>query len=332
MIKYERKNIYSKFNVMELMKDIVSRTSHSVEYLVDENIENTLSLNGIRIRKIIAPLLRLVYLTQTKYSLIIDNRIKLSPSKKGRIFAINHRQGDDIVLGANAVGESGYIVFGNPYLAFETTNGLGLWAYGMILLQRDIASSRKSAYEKMKFVIEHGGNIIIYPEGYWNLCDDGKKDARHGADGHKSDNWLIQDVNLGIFRLARETGCEIVPTILHYDEHMKKRCYAYRGDSFEVKDTDDFLEKKNEFMTIMNTMYFSLMEKYSTYKRADIEKEKSLKEQWATLVKELVADCDINRIGYHLDLKDEKEIGKAKVIQPICTPEEAFAAIEALKV
>ena len=37
---------------------------------------------------------------------------------------------------------------------------------------------------------------------------------------------------------------------------------------------------RNELLEIMNTMYYELMEKYSTYKRADLEKEKTLKEQW----------------------------------------------------
>lgn len=63
---------------------------------------------------------------------------------------------------------------------------------------------------------------IIYPEGYWNLCDEGQRTKKCGADGRKSDNWIMQDFNLGIFRLAKETGCEIVPTVLHYDETKKR--------------------------------------------------------------------------------------------------------------
>lgn len=57
-------------------------------------------------------------------------------------------------------------MFGNKQLALETTNGIGLWAYGMILMERDNRDTRQAAFQKMKYVIEHGGNIIIYPEGY----------------------------------------------------------------------------------------------------------------------------------------------------------------------
>ena len=311
---------------MSVFSDIAKGRSHCVSYLQKLDIEHTLSVRGIRTRKIFAPLLRLIYATQTKYRIIIDSRVELPRSGKGRIFVINHRQADDIVIGANAVAQSGYIVFGNPYLAFETTNGLGLWAYGMILLNRDTPESRKATYEKMKFVIEHGGNIIIYPEGYWNLDDNGQADACHGADGHHSENWLIQDINLGALRLARETGCEIVPTILHYDEHGKRRCYAARGNAFRVAEHDDLMQKKNELVEIMQTMKFRLMEKYSTYARHELESGGiSLRAQWEVLKENLVKDCDIPRINYHLDLADEKRIGKAKVVHSVVTQEEAFA-------
>ncbi len=322
-----------KKNVLaNLISDIRNGSSHSVDFLLKEDVQDCLSVSGIRVRKFFAPLLRLVYRTQTAYMIKIDHREPLSCSKKGRIFAINHRQGDDIVAGANVVNKSAYIVFGNKNLSLDTTNGLGLWAYGMILLDRDNITNRHCTYDKMKFVLEHGGNIIIYPEGYWNLDDNGEADERHGADGHNSENWLIQDFNIGIFRLAQETGCVIVPTVLHYDEHKKKICYGRRGKAFTVHPDDNVFAKKEELLTIMRTMYYEMMEKYSSYKRAELEiGEKSIYEQWEELKKKLIADCDITRTGYHLDLADEKRIGKAKVANPVTTQAEAFLHLQDLK-
>lgn len=51
----------------------------------------------------------------------------------------------------------------------------------------------------------------------------------------------------------------------------------------------------------------------------------SLRAQWEVLKEDLVKDCDIPRIKYHLDLADEKRIGKAKVVNSVVTQEEAFA-------
>ncbi len=305
-------------------------TSHSVAFLCNDGVENTLSKRGIVTRKLFAPLLRMVYSTQTGYKIVIDSRAPLRPSKKGKIFAVNHRQADDIVIGANVVNRSGYIVFGNPDLVLETTNGLGLWAYGMILLYRNRKTSRKAAYEKMKFVLQHGGNIIIYPEGYWNLDDDGSADEFHDADGHNSETRLIQDINAGILRLAKEIGCEIIPVVLHYDEY-KKTCFGRRGKAILVEKEDDIFEKKDELVDAMQTMAYELTEKYSNYRRCEIEKEKTLAEQWNELKETLRRDCDIPRIGYRLDLQDEKRIGKARVAHPVTLSEVAFGHLDTIE-
>lgn len=311
-----------------LAKDILKGTSKSVDFLLDPSVEKTLSAEGIKNRKFFAPALRAIYKTQSRYKLVKDKIVPLPPVEgdKGRIFVVNHVQADDVVLGVNVVAESGYVVFGNKYLALDTPNGLGLWAYGVILLDRDNEENRKAAYDKMKFVIENGGNVIIYPEGYWNLDDDGKATARHAADGHNSENWLMQDFNIGAFRLAQETGCEMVPTVLHYDEVGKKRCYGQRGNIFKISKDDDVFAKKDELRDQMVAMKFEMMEKYSSYSKEELERKGiTMKEQWEKLKAEKIAACDIPSIGYKLDLADEKLIGKAKVVKPVLTSEEVFA-------
>lgn len=317
----------------QVISDLKNNSSHALDYLLSNEIEKSLSKSGIRIRKLVAPILRLGFSFTTKYKLVVDSREKLSKTKKGKIFLVNHRQADDIVLSARAIDESGYFVFGNKVLALDSlSNGYGLWAHGMILVDRDNPESRHSCYEKMKYVIENGGNVIIFPEGYWNLDDNGLADERHAADGHNSENWLIQDINLGAIRLAKETGCELVPTILHYDETGEKRCYSKRGKPISVGLQDDLFEKKYEVLLEMTTMYWELMEKYSHYSREELEKDcVTLKEQWEMLKRQLVADCDIDSVGYKLDLKDEKRIGKAKVVNPVVTNEEVFSFLDKLQ-
>lgn len=316
--------------IVKIIKDLKNGTSHSVDFLLSNNVEETLSKKGIKIRKLISPILKRVYLTQTKYKLIKEkDTMKLS--KGNKIFVTNHRQADDIVLGANAIKNNSYVLFGNPDLTLETTNGLGLWANGIILLNRDNKENRKASYNKMKYVLENGGNIWLFPEGYWNLDDNGLSDERHGSDDHNSENWLIQDINIGSLKLAQETGVPIVPTIMHYDEVNGRKCYSKRGKDFYIGKDDDLFKKKDELLEIMNTMYYELMEKYSTYKRADLEKEKTLKEQWEELKQELIRACDIPSINYKLDLQNEKLIGKAKVANPVVTNEEAFKHIDELE-
>jgi len=310
-----------------IVKDLLKNKSHSLDYLLSDKVEDTLSKNGIKIRKFFAPLMRFIYSFQSDYKFVVDSREKLKNTEMGKIFVVNHRQGDDMIFSARAIKKSGYFVFGNKILSLESfTNGYGLWSYGMILLNRDSKLSRKSCYEKMKFIIENGGNIIIFPEGYWNLSDDGQKDIKHGADDHNSENWLIQDFNIGAFRLALELGCEIVPTVLHYDEYNGMKCYAKRGKAITIKKDDNIFIKKNEILEIMYSMYYELLEKYSTYRRKKLEENGiSLKEQWEQIKEKLIAFCNIDEVDYKLDLKDEKIIGKAPVVNPVVTNEEVFA-------
>ncbi len=312
-------------NFKTIFNDIKNNTSHSLDYLLSDNLDESLSKNGLKIRKVISPLLRKIYRGQSNYEYVLDGREEFSNNSTGNIFVVNHRQSDDMVFSALTAGCSGYFVFGNKILALESAaNGYGLWLYGMILLDRDNKKSRRSCYEKMKYIINHGGNIIIFPEGYWNLNDNGRADARHNSDDHNSENWLVQDLNLGAIRLAQETGCAIVPTILHYDEVTKKTCYGKRGAQIFVGKDDDLIAKKDEVLQSMTSIYWSLMENYSCYKRSELITRKSLKEQWEDLKERLVRDCDIPKVGYKLDLDNEKLIGKAPVKKNITINEEAF--------
>ncbi len=78
--------------VRTIVKDLKNGTSHSVKFLLENDIETTLSKRGIKVRKLFGGLMRIIYLTQTDYRLIIERKERLGRSKKGRIFAINHRQ------------------------------------------------------------------------------------------------------------------------------------------------------------------------------------------------------------------------------------------------
>lgn len=317
-------------NLSVVVNDLKNKTSKSVDFLLSDSVSETLSKKGIWLRKPFAPIMRKTYLSQSEFKLIMDRKERLPRTRIGKIFMVNHTCADDIVLGVNVVKKSGYILFGNKYLSLDTINGIGLWAYGQILVDREDEFSRMSSKEKMKFVLYNGGNVIIYPEGYWNLADDGQKDEKHLADDHNSESWLIQDFNIGGFKLAQEIGALIVPSVLHYDAFGKKICVGSRLAPVQVTRKDDIFAKKDEVVQMFIDEKYRLMEKYSTYDREILETEKSLKEQWEELKEYFIRSCDIESTGYKLDLADEKKIGKAKVVKGVTTNEEAFAHLETL--
>lgn len=72
-----------------------------------------------------------------------------------------------------------------------------IYKRGSILLDRKNESSRKESYNQMKWVLETGMHMCIYPEGTRNKTDQPLKSFHDGA-----------------FRLAKETGKKIIPAVL----------------------------------------------------------------------------------------------------------------------
>ena len=75
--------------------------------------------------------------------------------------------------------------------------GIVIGIFG-VFVDRKNAESRKKSVQNMKKVIENGDNILIFPEGTMNRTD--KK---------------LQDFYDGAFRIAKETGIEIVPLVIN---------------------------------------------------------------------------------------------------------------------
>lgn len=74
------------------------------------------------------------------------------------------------------------------------------------------------------------------------------------------------------------------------------------------------------------------MEKYSNYTIEQLSKKGiNLEKNWQELKKELINSCDIKKVNYHLDLLDEKRIGKANVINPVITEEEVYQALDSVE-
>ncbi len=307
------------------IQDLFMGRFHCIRYLDTNDVEKTVTPLGVRLRKIISPILLLAFRTQKKSRIIVDDLVPLR-RKTGNIFVVNHFQPDDIVIAAVSAGVNAWVVMGNPVMLFHSIKiGFGLWANGVILLRRSDKQRRKATYEKMKRLLELGGNIIVFPEGYWNLADDGQADACHAADGHNSENWPIQDFNIGAFRLAQEMGADIVPLVLHYDEVKKRRCYVRRCAPVQVASQEDVFAQKDAIWQRMVDASFEMMAKYSSYNRVELERcGKTVRQQWTDKVERFRSECDLPRANYVLDLAEEKRIGKVKVAKGVVTVEEVF--------
>ncbi len=233
-----------------------------LKYLLADNPETTLNEQGIKMRKYLNKVIIPLAKTTTMGNLIIERKAEM-PKDQPIIYAATHVYKDDILNSFITINNNAYLLFANKTAILETANGILLWLNGVVYVDRQNKKSREASKAKMKYVLNHGGNLLMYPEGMWNI----------------EDNILIEQLNMGIYDVAKETNAVVAPLILHV---VDKKCYAILESVYDMTK----LDKKEALIDLRDrlaTAKFELVEKYSNYanqSRADLEKEKTLKEQW----------------------------------------------------
>ena len=165
-----------------------------LKYLLKDNPDEVLSKLGFKIRKAINPLFRQIMMLFTNRNLEIKGRTQV-PKNKKIIYAATHGFHDDIIYSMKTANDHAYLLYGSLLDFFGSFHGVGLWANGVVLVDRKSKTSRKASVEKMVKAQELGANIIMFPEGTWN----------------KTESLLVQKLYPGIYEVAKRTGALVVP-------------------------------------------------------------------------------------------------------------------------
>ena len=148
-------------------------------------------------------------------------------------------------------------MFGSIPAFFNSFDGIGAYVNGVVLCNRKVKSSKRAATEASMRLLDMGMDLILFPEGVWN----------------KTPDKLLLDFWPGAYRLAKETGCKIVP-VIHYlaDPHKK-----YKGNVIHTVIANpismDGLDEKEGCSLLRDTMatwYFLMMEKYGQTTRKEL--------------------------------------------------------------
>lgn len=115
------------------------------------------------------------------------------------IWTMNHGFKDDVLSSVLSVSRPFSMFVGSVPQFYNTFDGILAYHFGTIVLNRKSRDSRRAGQEKAKKVLESGLDIMISPEGVWN----------------KTSNKLLEHFWPGVYRMAKETGCKVVP-IVHY--------------------------------------------------------------------------------------------------------------------
>lgn len=123
--------------------------------------------------------------------------------------------------------------------------GIILNLNGGVCLDTGVKEDRKIAYQRAVEVLKNGYNLMIFPEGAWNLTD----------------NFPVLGLYGGAIRMAIETGAEIVPIgVEQYDEDF----YINIGKNFSCSKNVDKMREK--LKTELSTLKWEIWESQGIHK------------------------------------------------------------------
>ncbi len=213
-------------------------------------------LENIKLRKnihfLVSCILKIDQLLSKETITIIGDEHN-TDSTNPRIYACTHIGGNDIQRTFQVIEEPAYLMLGDPGILYKKLIYKGLEMNGVISLETKDKEDRKIAYKRAVELLNKGGNLLIYPEGAWNV----------------SPNLIVMKIFTGTVRMAKETGAEIVPiAVEQYDKHF----YFNIGENYTISPNTfkDDKELTAELRDKLVTLKWSIIERQPTLLRKDI--------------------------------------------------------------
>ena len=299
---------FNKLNILQKRKMAIEDL---VKYYADYRIycyNNNEKLKGIELRKKIHFLIDLILqidkLVSKENNIIIGNENKAIKDEP-KIFACTHIGGNDIQRTLQIIKEPAYLMLGDPGILYRKLIYQGLKLNGVIPLETKNKVDRKVAYNRSIELLNNGGNLLIYPEGAWNV----------------SPNELVMKTFVGTARMARETGVQIVPIAV---EQYGKNFYFNIGKNYGIAKNSNKTEKElnNELRDKLVTLKWHILETQETLKRKDLPSDYIHKFQ-----SEIVDKCNY---GYGFSLEDA--LSERFHDKSIISEAEVFSFLDNLKI
>lgn len=207
-----------------------------------------------------------IWIDRQKVSVLADER---SHTTKPVIFAVTHIGKYDYQIVTEILKDYQVPFSGDPEKMYRTFEGFILWLNGVIYCDTEHKEDRKVAYHTMVDVLKAGYNVLIYPEGVWNI----------------SPNKLILPLFPGVIRCADESGCEIIPVGII---QRKKSFYVKIGKNIHIDSSSVAATLKEEYINeerlklrdVMASLQYDIISSLGVYKRDEIGDYESAKDAY----------------------------------------------------
>ena len=136
-------------------------------------------------------------INKRKLYICCDKRVK---TNKPIIYAGTHIGGVDIETSFEAIRNPCWLFLGDPREVYKNFDGILLGLNGVICLDSKDKNDRRIAKEAAIQLLKHKGNLLIYPEGAWNI----------------SENLPVTELFLGTVEIAMESNADIIPIAIEF--------------------------------------------------------------------------------------------------------------------
>ncbi len=295
---------FRKLSLIEKRKMAIEQL---VEYYAEYRIycfEKGDKLKGIKLRKKIYPLVKLILkldqILSSEKNIIIGD-MHNSKAEGPHIYACTHIGGNDIQRTFQIINVPAYLMLGDPGILYKMPIYQGLKMNGVIPLETKNKKDRKIAYNRAIELLNKNGNLLIYPEGAWNVTP----------------NQVVMKIFTGTIRMAMETGADIIPIGV---EQYGNVFYFNIGKNYTIdKNTSKTPEElTSELRDKLATLKWEIMEQQPVLNRETIP------DNYLQLFQsEIVERCNY---GYGFSLEDA--ISESFHDKNIISEEEVFAFLE----
>lgn len=169
--------------------------------------------NAISIRKLLHPCMRILVSKRRTFPLYILSPMPEVPGNK--IFVMNHGTVHDAPVADEVINEHFYVLVGKQRL--DLMDRIFFWINGVIYVDRKDKKSKKQAFEKMLAILNKQKNLLLYPEGTWNMTP----------------SKPLIPLNWGVVELAKISGRPIVPLVAEY---YTEGCYVKFGQPIYINE------------------------------------------------------------------------------------------------
>ncbi|MGN0384547.1 MAG: lysophospholipid acyltransferase family protein [Lachnospiraceae bacterium] len=201
-------------------------------------------------KDLLRPVLSLIAGFRVPYQVVIEQPCRLLPDKPV-IYAVNHSCFADTPIMGRITPQRSYILLGKQRLGFSD------WLYfilnGVIFVDRKDKEDMAASKLAMIAYLSKSRSVVMFPEGTWNLTE----------------NRLMLPMKWGVINVAKESGGQIVPTVLEYSREQKK-CFVRFGEPMVVSPDDRQAEAITALRDTMAAMRWAFWERNGLFSREEL--------------------------------------------------------------